>query len=194
MAWGFIVPTGKILQSLASSNLLPPAFMLHGAPSLRRGIFVGCLIGYVICLIGFFRPSFSESLQNIAISCAMLSYFNTFFTFYKLRTTFSLLPRKFRSPFGLTGSAFASAVFFLIRISTAFFQESDTEHVTLNAMIIIIGLLSLYYFCFAKAKQVTSLSTSLTLSICPICRLLPFVLSLHFYVSCYQPHTPHTVA
>ena len=158
MAWGFIVPIGKILQSLASSNLLPPVVMLNGTPSLRRGIVVGCLIGYVICLIGFFRPSFNESLQNIAISCAMLSYFNTFFTFYKLRTTFSCLPRKFRSPFGLPGSFLASAVFFLIRISTAFFQVSDTEHVTLNAMIIIIVLLTVYYFGFAKAKQVTLLS------------------------------------
>ena len=164
MGWGFVVPTGKLLQSLAASNLLPSMFMLRGAPSPRRGVFVGCLIGYVICLIGFFQPSFSTALQNIAISCGMLCYFNTFFIFYKLRTTFSSLPRKYHSPFGMTGAVFASTVFALVLISAMFFQESDDTDTTLVAMIAIIVMLSLYYFCFAKAKQVTLLSPTLTAS------------------------------
>ena len=164
MGWGFVVPTGKLLQSLAASNLLPSMFMLRGAPSPRRGVFVGCLIGYVICLIGFFQPSFSTALQNIAISCGMLCYFNTFFIFYKLRTTFSSLPRNFRSPFGLPGAAFAFTVFALVLISTMFFQESDATYTTLIAMIAIIFMLSVYYFWFAKAQQVTLLPSSSTCS------------------------------
>ena len=162
MGWGFIAPTGKLLQSLAASNLLPSMFMLRGAPSPRRSIFVGCLIGYVICLIGFYQPTFSAALQNIAISCAMLCYFNTFYIFYKLRTTFSCLPRKFRSPFGLLGAAFAATVFALVLISTVFVQESDTTYTTLIAMIALVFSLSMYYFWFAKAKQVTQLFSTLT--------------------------------
>jgi L-asparagine transporter-like permease len=187
------LPTGKLLQSFAASNLLPSLFMLRGAPSLRRGIFVACLIGYVICLIGFYQPSFSAALQNIAISCAMLCYFNIFYIYYKLRTTFSCLPRNFRSPFGFPGAAFACAVFALVLISTLFYQKSDTTYTTLISTIGLIFLLSVYYFLVAKSKQVLFILSPLTPHRASR-PLPPLPTSLPSHTNCMLPFLSHLIS
>ena len=155
MAWGFIVPTGKLLSSLATSNLLPSFFMLRGAKSPRKGILVGCTIGYLICLIGFYVPAFSAALQPIAIASSNLCYFSNLWAFYKLRTTFGMLPREYKSPYGLIGAGFCLCVFVLVFISTVFFQ-GDPTYTCLISMIGIMGVLCLYYYCFAKHTQTFS--------------------------------------
>ena len=155
MAWGFVVPLGTLLSSLATSNLLPSFFMLRGAKSPRRGIIIGCFLGYIICLIGFYVPAFSAALQPIAIASAMMCYFSSLLAFYKLRTTFGMLPREYTSPYGLIGAAYCFCVFVLVFVSTVFFQ-GDPTHTCLISLIGIMGVLSLYYFCFAKHDQTFS--------------------------------------
>ena len=155
MAWGFVVPLGKLLSSLATSNLLPSFFMLRGAKSPRKGIIIGCIVGYIICLIGYLHPAFSAALQPIAIASSNLCYFSTLWAFFKLRTTFGMLPREYTSPYGLIGAAYCGCVFILVFVSTVFFQD-DPTYTCLISMIGIWGILFLYYMCFAKHEQTFS--------------------------------------
>ena len=106
-------------------------------------------------MIGYLHPVFSAALQPIAIASAMLCYFSNIWAFYKLRTTFGMLPREYKSPYGLIGAAYCFSVFVLVFVSTIFFQ-GDTTYTCLISMIGIMGILFLYYMCFAKHEQTFS--------------------------------------
>ena len=163
MAYGFIMPTSKLMQSLATSNLLPSFFMLRGAKTNRRGIIMTFITGYVICLIGFYVPEFAVAQQPIAVACGCVCYLADFAAYYKIRTTFGNLPRDYRSPFGLYGSYLGALIMALVLISTLFFQSDGspvvggTEHyVTVTSMCIILGALTFYYEFFARKYQTFS--------------------------------------
>ena len=135
--------------------------MLRGAKSPSKGIIIGCILGYIICLIGFHYPAFSAALQPIAIASAMICYFSTLWAFYKLRTTFSMLPREYKSPYGLIGAAYCFGVFVLVFVSTVFFQ-GDVTHTCFFSLLGIVGILYVYYFYFAKSEQTFSKEEQMT--------------------------------
>jgi hypothetical protein len=126
--------------------------MLRGAKTNRRGIILTFICGYVICLIGFYVPSFNAVQQQIAVryafllrsdprrvfvvltlnrcvvvrSCGCFCYLADFAAYYKIKTTFGNLPRDYVSPFGLYGAYLGALITALVFISAMFFQVDGT--------------------------------------------------------------------
>jgi ethanolamine permease len=153
MAWGFIVPSGKLLHCMAQSNLLPSWFGLNSATSYNRAIVFGCVLSFIWCIVAYLKPAFSSQLQNVAVLSACVTYFAQLQAFYMLRTKFSTIERDFHSPFGIPGAILAAIVFALTFISVAFFQAT---YVPIYTLLVITAVLSCYYYTFAKATQVFS--------------------------------------
>jgi len=84
-AWAFLVPVGNVLQSLASSNILPRFFMLHGAQGHQKGVIVGCALSFVVNCIAFCVPAVASSLQNVAVFCAVILHFAHIWAHFKVR-------------------------------------------------------------------------------------------------------------
>ena len=157
MGWGFFAPVGKLLQALGQSNLLPRFLCLNGAESHRTGVVVGCAMGLVLCIIGYFNASFGAALQNIAIASGCIQYFANLYAYILLKTTFKQVERDFKSPFGIPGAVLCMCIFMLVLISTLFFQSDGHlgtgEYTTLIVMCALVVFLALWYYTFVTGAQ-----------------------------------------
>lgn len=153
MAWGFIVPSGKLLHSMAQSNLLPSWFGLNNATSHNRAIVLGCVMSYIWCLVAYFAPDFADQLLNVAVLSACVTYFAQLQAFYMLRTKFSTIERDFYSPFGIPGAIISAIVFALSFISLAFLEDN---YVPLYSLLGLTAVVSCYYYMFANKTQIFS--------------------------------------
>ena len=72
-----------------------------------------------------------------------------------------MLPREYTSPYGLIGAGFCFFVFVLVFVSTVFFQ-GDPSYTCFFSLLGIMGILSFYYFYFAKRDQTFSKEEQLT--------------------------------
>jgi len=84
MAWGFLVPTGNLLQSLAASNILPRPFLMHGTDGYARGVAVCCVLSLVINAMAYGNPAFSKALLSIAVASGIVTYLANFVAYYKV--------------------------------------------------------------------------------------------------------------
>jgi len=155
MALGFIIPYGRLLQSLADSNLAPSMFQLGGQKTITRGMIVGSVLSFIFCLLAFFIPVINAQLQNICLLAATFTYFAQITGFIMLRRSHGNLPRNFVSPFGVPGAIFSALVFVLLNLSVIFFQDDD--YVTAIVVLILIVVFTLYYYLFAETKQTISM-------------------------------------
>lgn len=155
MGWGFMTPIGMLLRSMSDSNLLPSILMLKDTTdkkSYKSSMVIGCLLSYTVCLLGFFIPSFKAAVQNIAIACGVLVYLTNFLAYYKFSITYSMVERNFKSPFGTLGAVFACSMFILVLISVLF-SQNDSAMIELKSMVVVLVILTLYYFYFVKNTQ-----------------------------------------
>ena len=157
MGWGFFAPVGKLLQALGQSNLLPRFLCLNGAESHRTGVVVASVIGFVLCIAGYFNRSFGAALQNIAIACGCIQYFANCYAYILLKTTFKQVEREFKSPFGIVGAVLCMFIFMLVLISTLFFQSDGFrgtgEYTTLIVICGLIVFLAMWYYMFVTGAQ-----------------------------------------
>ena len=153
MAWGFIVPSGQLLHSMAKSKLVPSWLGIATASTIRPAILLGCVFSYVWCVVAYMVPSFAAQLQNVAVIAACTTYFQRLLAYCILRTKFSSIDRKFSSPVGIPGAFVAGAVFALTFISVAFFQ---VDYGALYAWLAIMFALTAYYYFFVRYTQVLS--------------------------------------
>ena len=151
MAYGFVYPSGKLLQSLSNSNLVPMIFNLSSQDNPKRAVIYCAVFGYIICLIGLFIPNFSNTLSSICILTAYMTYFSILYGFAMMRIKFDFIEAKFKSPVGIPGAIFASVIFGLGFISSIGFQ--DDHYITVIITTILIFLLTIYYYGFAMKDQ-----------------------------------------
>lgn len=154
MAWGFLLPFGSLLHAMAESKFVPTcSYEIRGHPHAIY-LAAGCIICFLVCLVGWLAPAFNAVIQNIAILSGLVSYIVQLVAFVKLRTIFSTVERHFWSPLGIPGALFAGIMFSACFISTAFFQDDD--YVAILSFTILLLLITIYYYCYAKHKQTMS--------------------------------------
>lgn len=156
MAFGFLLPYGRLLQSMASSNLVPSFFGLKHETDIDKAMIIGSVFGYLFCIIGAYIPAIASSnaLSNICILAGFLSYFAQLAGFVMLRTRYSAVERQFYSPVGIPGVIFAGIIFAFGTVSVAFFQQDD--YAAFISVFVLVALLTAYYYLFAKNTQILS--------------------------------------
>ena len=182
MAFGFLLPAGKLLQAMADSNLLPQWFMLshhHGSshsvgdssatsatattgtpPTTNVAASTPTLRPslFLACFISYCFAIINYyqpefNVTNIGVVCGFITYLSTLYAFTKLRADFSNIHREFRSPFGIIGAMYAFIIFILGIISIIGFYEDDY---TAICVVMICVILTGYYFLFAVKTQILS--------------------------------------
>jgi amino acid transporter len=154
MAIGFVVPYGKVMQSMADSNLLPPILGLQGQRSINKATLLGSVIGYAWCGFGVLIPNVNAALQNVCVFAATLTYMAQITGFIMLRTRFASASREFYSPLGVPGAVFAGLVYMLLQASIIGFQNDHC--VAFASVCLILVALSTYYFSYARPRQTLS--------------------------------------
>ena len=148
MAFGFLLPAAKLFEAMACSKLLPS--FLH-AENTRNVTIYTLILSFVLSMCAIYIPSFD--ITNIPILFAMITYWSDLFAYYKLNSDFSTMDRLYHSPFGLVGTIFAGIIFLLCIIALIAFQS------TFFILYFLIGftmVLTLYYFFYAKSRQIFS--------------------------------------
>jgi amino acid transporter len=155
MAFGFILPYGKLLQSLADSNLTPSFLGLRFQRSNNKAMILGSLLGFLFCVLAFLDPKVDAALQNVCILSATMTYFAQLIGFCLLRTRYSTVEREYRSPLGIPGAIFAGLFFLLLNISIiGGFQQDDG--LAAFIVVVLIAIFSVFYFGFAQKSQTLS--------------------------------------
>jgi len=152
MALGFMLPYGRLTQSLAESNLVPKWCGLKNEPSITKSIIVPSVGGYILCIISFLSSDFEETMQNLCILAACISYLAQIAGFVMLRTTLKTETKGFKSPFGIPGAVFSSFMYFLLSISIIGGFQGD-QCIAFASVSVVIVLISLYYHLGCKKYQ-----------------------------------------
>ncbi|EQC29172.1 hypothetical protein SDRG_13045 [Saprolegnia diclina VS20] len=153
---GFIFAFRKLGGAIAHSKLLPPVCAYVSA---TRGtpvvvLVIGCSLSYAVCLAAFFVPSVNTHLFSVCILSSFCSYSAQCYGYVYLRRRFGHLDRAFTSPLGIPGAIFAFCVWQLNIISILGFQTSPG--VAFGAFVFLWGLLTMYYYAYAKHHQTIS--------------------------------------
>jgi amino acid transporter len=129
LALGFILPYGKLVQSLANSNLLPAFLKLNNnnnndsninnnddnddSSSQKKAIIFGACISLFFCAVGMINSSVGKNLVNIGVLSEFVTNICTLVGYIMLRMKYSSIERTFESPFGITGAVFAIVMYVL---------------------------------------------------------------------------------
>jgi ethanolamine permease len=73
-----------------------------------------------------------------------------FLSFFVFGTLLGNIKREFKSPLGVAGAVYGSAVFLLAFIGIAFFQEN---YIALIVFVSYVALVTVYYFFVVKHRQ-----------------------------------------
>ena len=151
-AFGFMFFYGRQLRAMGNSGLINPFFgaSLEGHKTPFRGLVLGSVVGYCICLVCFFIPAVNSHLFQLCMLCASLIYFSQFASYIVFNTLLQNIKREFHSPLGIPGAIIGSLVYLLMIISIIFFQ---TDQYTLVAFIVYTILCTIYYYFVVKDRQ-----------------------------------------
>ncbi|EQC42734.1 hypothetical protein SDRG_00457 [Saprolegnia diclina VS20] len=155
MAAGFFLPYAQLTMALANSNLLPACLKLKNRASTLWPMVASSMFGYLLCTLGHLSPSFQASTQNIFILSATFCYVAQLIGFVKLRTTYKTPPDGYKSPYGILGAYFAAFVYGLMALSIVGGFQGD-DGVAAIALLLFMGLLSIYYHAVGKHVQTLS--------------------------------------
>jgi ethanolamine permease len=154
----FIYGYGKQLRAMAKSKLLPSIFTrtIKDTNIPYVALIIGSIIGYVIMVIfhsngiGYTSPI----TWNFWNACLMGSYFTfmvMFFSYIIFNVKYSNLHRKFRSPLGLAGGIYGVIAFCFFYSGLIGF--SNDNYVGIQYFLVFIGVVSVYYFTYARYRQ-----------------------------------------
>lgn len=148
-------PYGKLLQSLAESNLLPSPLKwttsFSGTPYVA--LILGSTFGFVVCVAVYFYEELELIIFETTMLSAFLGYISQAIGYIAMQTKFQSIKREFHSPLGIFGAIYCILVFGLCALSVVAFQT--TQH-ALFAVISIQTMTSIYYFSYAKKRQTFS--------------------------------------
>ncbi|KDO28438.1 hypothetical protein SPRG_06676 [Saprolegnia parasitica CBS 223.65] len=154
--FGFIFAYGKLIAALASSQLLPHVcahqFGPHKTPLVA--LLLGSCVGYLLCLLVFFCPGVGHNLFNICMLSASTGYASQCVGYVVLRRKFKHIQRSQPSVFGIPGAMYALAVWALVIVAIAGFQNDSGT--ALMSFLSLLCLLSVYYHGYAKTRQTFS--------------------------------------
>jgi ethanolamine permease len=156
-AFGFMWCYGKLIAAMASSRLLPPilgrATNTCGTPYV--GITFGSLLSFLLCLLVHFVPRINRYLFITCITCAFMSYMGQCIGYISLKLSYrNIKSSAFHNPFGIPGAIYSMCVWILGLVGIAGFQ--DDGGVEILTFLGLVGVLSIYYYVYAKKRQTFS--------------------------------------
>lgn len=156
-AFGFMWCYGNLIAAMAQSHLLPP-FLARttnrcGVP--YAGICFGSFLSYLICLLVHFVPSVGLYLFSICITCAFMSYTGQCIGYISLKLNYrNIKSSSFRNPFGIGGALYSMAIWITGIVAIAGYQGNGGVEIAVLGG--IVGLLAIYYYTYAKKRQIFS--------------------------------------
>jgi L-asparagine transporter-like permease len=152
LAFGYVLPQTKLLQALASSNLVPSFVGLNDKIDVAKSTFVVLSICISFCALGY-MATVGQSFTNIAVLAEFFTNICTLICFIVFRYNYSesILPT-FKNPFGIYGAVFSILVFLFGIISVIVNFQMD-DNFSFIVVVSYCFVLSICYFCFAKNDQ-----------------------------------------
>lgn len=156
-AFGFMWYYGKLIAAMAGSHLLPPilgrATNTCGTPYV--GIAAGSLLSFMLCLLVHFVPRINSYLFITCITCAFMSYTGQCIGYVSLKLSYrNTKSSAFHNPFGIPGAIYSMCVWILGLVGIAGFQRDGG--VEILSFVGLVGVLSVYYYVYAKKRQTFS--------------------------------------
>ena len=154
-AFGFMYPVGKLLSSMAMSNLLPSVLQTmtyDGVPYVC--LLLASTVSFAITVFLHFYPLFFAWFFNLCMLFASCAYISQAVGYLRLQDKFSSVDRGYKSPFGKVGSYLCIFAFTMCIISILGFQE---DYTVVGAFITVHFSFSIYYFTIAESSQKLSL-------------------------------------
>ncbi|KAF1328491.1 hypothetical protein FI667_g6774, partial [Globisporangium splendens] len=150
-AFGFMWCYGKLIAAMAESHLLPGCLSRTKAV----GMGFGSLLSYAICLVVHFVGGLESCLFTICITCAFLSYTGQCIGYISLKINYRKITRSsFRNPFGIAGAVYSMSIWLMGLVAIVGFQGNGGIEIAVFGA--VVALLTIYYFGYAKKRQVFS--------------------------------------
>ncbi len=166
-SFGFIFAFGRQMASMATSGLLPPqlSYTMKHTNFPYMSVIIGCALVFIIMLpVHFYYTSF---VDDLFYWCAIGSYFIytcAFISFIQMRTKYSIIPREFINPLGITSAIIGEIIFTINLISILGFQQMGRQWVNrvhpiigfaicLNLGVIWYWLYGSTHECFSPEEQ-----------------------------------------
>lgn len=153
-AYGFMFAYGRQLYSMSKSGLFP-RFLSHTYGKYDTpysALLVGSAISYVILLVLYYTvPLFGGKIFNICMLGSCSVYISLARAYIVCHDRYSNLQREFTSPLGKWAAYWVMAVFSLMMVGLAFFQDDGYLAITVFVVFIIVGYL--YYHLIAHKRE-----------------------------------------
>jgi ethanolamine permease len=153
--FGFIWSYGRMMEAMAESKLLPSIFTrknAHGAPWMC--LLVGSSLGYGICFILFYNEYVMMHMFGVCLLFAFTAYIAQSVGYIFMRAKLNEDKAKFRSPMGVWGAYFSILAWGGIAITVI--VSGGTEAFDLIMYIVVMSVMTIYYYLYAKSRQTFS--------------------------------------
>ncbi|GMF43292.1 unnamed protein product [Phytophthora lilii] len=156
-AFGFMWCYGKLIVAMAMSRLLPK-FLSKTTKDNKTpygALLAGSGISYALCIISYAVPAVGKNLFHICILSAFMSYTGQCVGYISLKLNYrNIKSSEFQSPWGIAGAIYSMVIWILSILAVVAFQ--DNGGVVIIAFSIIVALLTLFYFGYARKRQTFS--------------------------------------
>ena len=158
----FIYGYGKQLSALGKSKLLP-TFFSWTVPHSKipyMALIVGSLCGFIplVIIVTACGYDYNSPIVNNLFNMAMIGTYSTFMimfvSFIIFRTRYDTLPRSFTNPLGIYGAIYGMIGVSFLLVSIIGF--SDDDYLAILYFSVFLGLITMYYFMYARYNQVFS--------------------------------------
>jgi ethanolamine permease len=158
----YIYGFSKQLKALGNSHLLP-AHLGKTLPNTKVPYFavlLGCFFSFFILLISYFinqDDTYSPMMYNIYAAAIMGTYFvylMTFISFIVFQKKYPTLERKFRNPWGTPSAVYGILILIVLLVIVVGYSSAQFDG--LKIFVCFTGIMSLYYFCYARYQQTFS--------------------------------------
>ena len=121
--YGFLFVSGNQIKALSESTLLPRVLAYSYRESATGALLASSVIGYLVCILMFYVPSFAHSVFLISSACAFLVFIGIMvcYCIYISKFKLEVSESNFESPFGIYAAIYGILVFALCLISTLIF-------------------------------------------------------------------------
>jgi len=152
-AYGFIFAYGRLIVSMARSNLFPTALKATYGKFQTPFISIisGSLFGYALCIAVYFDHHLFEYIFHVSMLCGYTEYIAQFIGYMIFLNEHGTQARLFRSPFGVYGAVYGLIMALVGAISIIAFQTDDSVSFYIFAALFM--LFTVYYHGYAKHKQ-----------------------------------------
>eukprot|EP01038_Epipyxis_sp_PR26KG_P016643 gene16643-22746_t len=150
--FGLIYSYSKQLASMAQSHLFHPSLGI--VTNETRVPYVAMLflssVTYILLVLIHFDIIDIIDFLNLCFMCSFVVYLCLLVTYLFFKFKYSSLERQYINPAGIYGACYGIFVFSLGLIGALFFQETTTALINFA---VFIGVMSIYYYFYARNRQ-----------------------------------------